>query len=42
MNAEARRSLKIKMGKENRIMEKYDHKKFEDYTFIDNNIELKK
>jgi hypothetical protein len=36
LNAEARRSLKIK------IIKKEDHKKFEDYTFIDNNIELKK
>ncbi len=30
------------MGKEIRIIKKDDHKKFEDYTFIDNNIELKK
>ncbi len=34
---------KIKMGKEIRIIKKDNHKKFEDYTFIDNNnIELKK
>ena len=31
------------MGKEIRIIKKDNHKKFEDYTFIDNNnIELKK
>jgi hypothetical protein len=31
------------MGKEEiKIIKKEDHKKFEDYTFIDNNIELKK
>ena len=31
------------MGKEEiKIIKKQDHKKFEDYTFIDNNIELKK
>ena len=32
------------MGKDIRIIKKGDHKKFEDYTFIDNNnsIELKK
>jgi hypothetical protein len=32
------------MGKEIRIIKKGDHKKFEDYTFVDNNnnIELKK
>jgi hypothetical protein len=42
MNAEARMSLKIKNGKEIRIIKKDDHKEFEDYTFIDNNIELKK
>ncbi len=31
------------MGKEIRIIKKGDHKKFEDYTFINNNnIELKK
>ena len=31
------------MGKEeNKIIKKEDHKKFEDNTFIDNNIELKK
>jgi hypothetical protein len=31
------------MGKEDiKIIKKEDHKKFEDYTFIDNNIELKK
>lgn len=30
------------MGKEIRIIKKDDHKKFEDYTFIDNNSELKK
>jgi hypothetical protein len=31
-----------KMGKEIRIIKKDDQKKFEDHTFIDNNIELKK
>jgi hypothetical protein len=31
------------MGKEEiKIIKKEEHKKFEDYTFIDNNIELKK
>jgi hypothetical protein len=32
------------MGKEIRIIKKGDHKKFEDYTFVDNNnsIELNK
>ena len=30
------------MGKEIRIIKKDNQKKFEDYTFIDNNIELKK
>ena len=32
------------MGKEIKIIRKGDHKKFEDYTFVDNNnsIELKK
>jgi hypothetical protein len=30
------------MGKEIRIIKKDDQKKFEDHTFIDNNIELKK
>jgi hypothetical protein len=31
------------MGKEEiKIIKKEDHKKFEDYTFIDNNIGLKK
>jgi hypothetical protein len=30
------------MGKEIRIIRKVDQKKFEDHTFIDNNIELKK
>ncbi|HZA48943.1 MAG TPA: hypothetical protein VE521_08490 [Nitrososphaera sp.] len=30
------------MGKEFRIIKKDDHKKFEDYTFINNNIELRK
>lgn len=33
------------MGKEIRVIKKGDHKKFEDYTFVDNNnnsIELKK
>ena len=31
------------MGKEEvKIIKKQDHKKFEDYTFMDNNIELKK
>jgi hypothetical protein len=31
------------MGKEEiKIIKKEDHKKFEDYTFIDNSIELKK
>ena len=31
------------MGKEEiKIIDKEDHKKFEDYTFIDNNIGLKK
>jgi hypothetical protein len=30
------------MGKEIRIMKKVDHKKFEDYIFIYNNIEVKK
>lgn len=31
------------MGKEEiKIIKREDHKKFEDYTFIDNNIELKK
>ena len=32
------------MGKEIRIIKKGDHKKFQDYTFVDNNnsIELKK
>jgi CRISPR/Cas system CMR subunit Cmr6 (Cas7 group RAMP superfamily) len=34
---------KYKMGKEIRIIKKGDHKKFEDYTFVDNNsIELNK
>ena len=38
------KELKIKMGKEIRIIKKKDnHKQFEDYTFIDNNnIGLKK
>ncbi len=37
------KDLRIKMGKEIRIIKKDNHKKFEDYTFIDNNnIELKK
>ncbi len=38
------KELKIKMGKEIRIIKKDNHKKFEGYTFIDNNnhIELKK
>jgi hypothetical protein len=37
------KELKIKMGKEIRIIKKDNHKQFEDYTFIDNNnIELKK
>jgi hypothetical protein len=31
------------MGKgEIKIIKKEEHKKFDDYTFIDNNIELKK
>jgi hypothetical protein len=31
------------MGKEEiKIIKKEEHKKFDDYTFIDNNIELKK
>ena len=37
------KELKIKIGKEIRIIKKDNHKQFEDYTFIDNNnIELKK
>jgi hypothetical protein len=37
MNTEARTSLKNKRGKRNWVT-----KKVQDYTFIDNNIELKK
>jgi len=38
------KELKIKMGKEIKVIKKDNHKQFEDYTFIDgnNNIELKK
>jgi len=37
------KGVENKMGKEIRIIKKDNHKKFEDYTFIDNdNIELKK
>jgi hypothetical protein len=37
------KELKIKMGKEIRIIKKDNHKQFEDYPFIvNNNIELKK
>jgi hypothetical protein len=35
-------SLKNKRGKRNRLIKKEGHKKFQDYTFMDNNIELKK
>ena len=30
------------MGEEIRIIKKDDHKRFEDYTFIDDNMELRK
>jgi hypothetical protein len=42
MNTEARTSLKNKRGKRNLVIKKEGHKKFQDYTFMDNNIELKK
>ena len=44
MNVETHEGVENKkMGKEIRIIKKDNHKRFEDYTFIDNNnIELKK
>jgi hypothetical protein len=44
MKGYPRRGLKRKMGKEIKIIKKDDQKRFEDYTFIDenNNIELRK
>ena len=43
MNVERHEGVENKkMGKEIRIIKKDDQKKFEDHTFIGNNIELKK